>query len=141
VRRDAGQWLPAWVDVLMHLLPTIQVVGFIGIFRNLIGRSRLQQITQSARRLLAVISPELMSVATLIRCPIAIALLHFSTRALEAVLSYWTRREILRSHHVERLAGIKKGLSMPPLSCELLNSPPSRHPTHRCRAKCGMWRQ
>ena len=97
------------MDTLKHLLPTIRVAGFIGIFRNLIGGSRLQQVTQSARRRVAVIYPELMSVTALIRCPMAIAVLHFCTKALEAVLCYWTRREILRLRHAERLARIKKG--------------------------------
>ena len=36
-----------------------------------------------------MIYPELMSVTTLIRCPMVITLLHFSMRALEAVLYYW----------------------------------------------------
>jgi hypothetical protein len=85
----------------------------------------------------------LMVVTTLIRCPMAIALLHFSTRALEAVL-FCSAGRGARSFgcvmpSVSR--GIKKGMSVLLASYELLNGSSARHLEQPCRAKCGMWRQ
>ena len=48
-----------------------------------------------------------------IRAPLIVSLMYFATKSLSALLAYRKSMQIVRLHHIERMAALEKGVQVP----------------------------